>query len=141
METVRVLLLEDNDTDAALLTRILGKSELLSPIEIFRAKTRSEFVQKLAEIRPTLIISDYTIPGFDGLSALGIAHENASDTPFIFVSGTIGEERAIEALKRGASDYVLKDNMQRLAPAIQRALQEAKVVRARRNAEQALKAL
>src|SRR5258706_13333172 len=138
METVRVLLLEDNDTDAALLTRILGKSELLSPIEIFRAKTRSEFVQKLAEIRPTLILSDYPIPGFDGLSALGIAHESASDTPFIFVSGTIGEERAIEALKRGASDYVLKDNMQRLAPAVQRALQEAKVMRARRNAEQAL---
>ena len=138
MEPVRVLLLEDNDADAALLMRILGKSGLLSPMEIFRAKTHAEFVQKLAEIRPTLIISDYTIPGFDGLSALGIAHENASETPFIFVSGTIGEERAIEALKRGASDYVLKDNMQRLAPAVQRALQEAKVMRARRDAEQAL---
>jgi diguanylate cyclase (GGDEF)-like protein/PAS domain S-box-containing protein len=138
LDPVRVLLLEDNDSDAELLIRILHKSDLLLPLEVFRVKTQSEFEQKLAEIRPSLIISDYSIPGFDGLSALGIAQEQTVDTPFIFVSGTIGEERAIDALKRGASDYVLKDNMRRLAPAVQRALQEAKVMRARRDAEQAL---
>lgn len=138
MDPVRVLLLEDNDADAGLLTRILDRAEPPLHLEIHRAKTRAEFVQKLAEIRPSLIISDYTIPGFDGLSALGIAREDAADIPFIFVSGTIGEERAIDALKQGAADYVLKDNARRLVPAVQRALQEAVAIRARRAAEQAL---
>jgi len=138
MDSVKVLLLEDNDFDAELLTRVLGRAEPPLGLEIHRAKTRSEFEDKLSELRPALVISDYTIPGFDGIAALGIAQETVPDTPFIFVSGTIGEERAIDALKRGASDYVLKDNARRLIPAVQRALQEAMVVKARREAEQAL---
>jgi diguanylate cyclase (GGDEF)-like protein/PAS domain S-box-containing protein len=138
MDPVRVLLLEDNDHDAELLARVLGRAEPPMNLEIHRAKSRAEFVAKLSSVRPALIISDYTIPGFDGLSALGISQESASDVPFIFVSGTIGEERAIDALKRGASDYVLKDNARRLVPAVQRALQEAVVMRAKRQAEQAL---
>src|SRR5688572_23071151 len=97
MDAVRVLLLEDNDADAGLLTRILDRAEPPLHLEIHRATTRSEFVQKLADLHPALIISDYTIPGFDGLTALGISQETAPDTPFIFVSGTIGEERAIDA--------------------------------------------
>lgn len=138
MDPVKVLLLEDNDHDAELLTRVLSKAEPPMDLEIHRARSRSEFIEKLSEVHPSLIISDYTIPGFDGLSALGMAQDTSPDTPFIFVSGTIGEERAIDALKRGASDYVLKDNARRLVPAVQRALQEAMVVRARREAEQAL---
>ncbi len=138
MDSVRVLLLEDNDSDAELLARVLSKAEPSLNLEFHRARDRDEFVRKISEVGPALIISDYTIPGFDGLAALGIAREQVPDTPFIFVSGTIGEERAIEALKRGASDYVLKDNARRLLPAVQRALQEAKVLRARRVAEQAL---
>ncbi|HVY07176.1 MAG TPA: EAL domain-containing protein [Burkholderiales bacterium] len=138
METVKVLLLEDDDSDALLLTRTLGRIEPSLGLDVVRAKTREEFERMLAAERPALIISDYTIPGFDGLAALGMAQEQATDVPFIFVSGTIGEERAIDALKNGASDYVLKGNMRRLVPAIQRALQDAALQRARRDAEQAL---
>ncbi|MGH8630239.1 MAG: putative bifunctional diguanylate cyclase/phosphodiesterase, partial [Burkholderiales bacterium] len=133
---MRVLLLEDNDADAELVTRALRKVDL--PLQVYRTKSRSEFISALAEVQPTLIISDYTIPGFDGLSALGLARERAPASAFIFVSGTIGEERAIEALKQGAADYVLKSNLQRLVPAVQRALRDAAKARDRQNAEAAL---
>jgi diguanylate cyclase (GGDEF)-like protein/PAS domain S-box-containing protein len=138
MSPVKVLLLEDNDSDAELLIRLLVKAQPPMNLEFHRARNREEFVDKLATVEPGLIISDYTLPGFDGLSALGIAQEGLAGTPFIFVSGTIGEERAIDAMKRGASDYILKDNTRRLVPAVQRALQEAIVMRARREAEEAL---
>ena len=86
---------------------------------------RAAYEHALAEFAPDLILSDYTLPGFDGSEALRIAQRQRPDTPFIFVSGTIGEERAIETLKHGAVDYVLKDNRARLAPAVERALKEA----------------
>src|SRR5262249_14177823 len=79
----------------------------------------------LRDFAPSLILSDFSLPQFDGLTALRIAHEVAPEVPFIFVSGTIGEERAIEALLCGAMDYVLKTNLARLAPAVKRALAEA----------------
>ncbi|HET9864000.1 MAG TPA: diguanylate cyclase, partial [Steroidobacteraceae bacterium] len=93
----------------------------------------------LLEDRHDLILSDFTLPGFDGLSALEVAQELAPDIPFIFLSGTIGEERAIDALQRGAYDYVLKTNMARLAPAVRRALNEAAIRRARQGLEQQLR--
>jgi diguanylate cyclase (GGDEF)-like protein/PAS domain S-box-containing protein len=136
VDSVRVLLLEDDDADAELVSRALRKSELA--FEVFRAKSQAEFLSHLADVRPALIISDYSIPGFDGLAALGLARAGAPEVPFIFVSGTIGEERAIEALKRGAADYVLKGNLQRLVPAVQRALRDADAASARRRAEAAL---
>jgi diguanylate cyclase (GGDEF)-like protein/PAS domain S-box-containing protein len=138
MTSTKVLLLEDNDNDAELLVRTLSRAQPPMNLDIHRVRSREEFIEKLAALQPQLIISDYTIPGFDGLSALGIARAEAAGTPFIFVSGTIGEERAIAALRGGASDYVLKDNTARLVPAVQRALQEAIEVRARRDAERAL---
>src|SRR6267143_2507544 len=85
---------------------------------------------------PDLILSDFSLPGFDGMSALAIARAEAPAVPFIFLSGTIGEERAIEALKCGAIDYVLKSNPKRLVPAVQRALQEAELRRTSQLAEQ-----
>src|SRR6202042_2954848 len=84
---------------------------------------------------PDLILSDFSLPGFDGMAALAIARVEAAGIPFIFLSGTIGEERAIEALKCGAIDYVLKSNPMRLVPAIKRALAEAELRRASRIAE------
>src|SRR6185503_12185934 len=93
----------------------------------------------IAEMKPDVILSDFTLPGFDGLSALEISHELAPDTPFIFLSGTIGEERAIDALQRGAYDYVLKTNMARLVPAVRRALNDASIRRARVALEQQLR--
>src|SRR5437764_13245745 len=86
--------------------------------------------------RPVVILSDFSLPAFDGMSALAIARAEAPGVPFIVLSGTIGEERAIEALKCGAIDYVLKSNPKRLVPAIQRALDEAALRRKNQAAEQ-----
>ena len=92
----------------------------------------------LAAALPDIILSDFSLPQFDGMSALAVAREVAPDVPFIFLSGTIGEERAIEALQRGAIDYVLKTNPKRLVPAVQRALEDALLRRTSRLAEQRL---
>ena len=90
----------------------------------------------LAAALPDVILSDFSLPQFDGMSALAVAREVAPDVPFIFLSGTIGEERAIEALKCGAIDYVLKTNPKRLVPAVQRALEDALLRRTSQLAEQ-----
>ncbi|MDE2051244.1 MAG: EAL domain-containing protein [Gammaproteobacteria bacterium] len=94
-----------------------------------------QFRAALTLFRPHVILSDFTLPAFDGLAALDIAREQAPDVPFIFLSGTIGEERAIEALRRGAVDYVLKTNPARLVPAVRRALREVEERAQRRAAE------
>src|SRR6202043_275929 len=94
--------------------------------EISRTQTRAEFVAALEDVETDLILADYTLPSFDGLSALMLASSARPDLPFIFVSGTLGEEVAIEALKIGATDYVLKTRLSRLVPSVQRALREAR---------------
>ena len=101
-----------------------------------RVEREAEFRDALHNWHPDLVLSDFTLPQFDGMSALAIAAAEAPDVPFIFLSGTIGEERAIEALRRGAMDYVLKSNPARLVPAVLRALEEAESRRARRVAEE-----
>src|SRR3954470_17897753 len=101
-----VLLLEDSPLDADLITATLEKGEVRA--DIHRVQTRADFVQALYTTTPDLILADYSLPDFDGISALDIAQGRCPDVPFIFVSGTMGEETAIEALKRGATDYVLK---------------------------------
>jgi PAS domain S-box-containing protein len=113
--------LEDNSSDADLI-RILLQREGFT-LSIHHAVDRKTYEQALTA-EYDLIFCDYTIPGFDGLSALRMAAERFPDTPFIFVSGSIGEDLAIEALQAGATDYVLKDRMSRLAPAVRRALLE-----------------
>src|SRR5262249_55164517 len=100
-----------------------------------RADSESSFRAALSEFRPQIILSDFSLPAFDGLAALRIASTEAPDVPFIFLSGTIGEERAIEALRRGAIDYVLKTNPARLVPAVKRALREVSERARRRIAE------
>ena len=120
---IKVLLVEDVAEDADLIVRELRRSGL--SLETRRVDSAPAYEQALAEFAPDLILSDYTLPGFDGPEALRIAQRQRPDTPFIFVSGTIGEERAIETLRHGAVDYVLKDNRARLAPAVERALKEA----------------
>ena len=101
--------------------------------------TGNDFVAALEANWPDLILSDFNLPGFDGLEALALAQATCPDTPFIFVSGAMGEEVAIEALKRGATDYVLKDRISRLGPAVQRALRETEERRERRQAVAALR--
>jgi diguanylate cyclase (GGDEF)-like protein/PAS domain S-box-containing protein len=135
-DRIRVLIAEDSNADAELNLRELKRAGLA--VEHRIVDTEQEFVRALGEFAPDVIVSDFSMPRFDGMAALAIAHEQAPDTPFIFVSGTIGEEYAIRALKNGAIDYVLKGNLLRLPAAVERALQDARVRRAHRKAEEKL---
>lgn len=120
---LRVLYLEDDDNDVALLRRRFGRDEL--DCDLFIAKGRDIFLQAVEEGGFDVILADYRVPGFTGLEALCKCQEKCPETPFLFLSGNIGEDLAVEALKTGAVDYVLKDRMDRLTPAIRRALREA----------------
>jgi PAS domain S-box-containing protein len=131
-----VLLLEDSEIDAELLAAHLGKAEIA--FNLTRVVNRREFVAALEEGTCDVILADYSLPDFDGLSALNIARALQPDIPFIFVSGVVGEEFATNALKRGATDYVMKRNLTRLATAVERALDQARERQERREAEQAL---
>lgn len=121
-EKIRLLLLEDNEDDAWLLEHEISEAGIPAVFKI--VETESDYRREIESFHPDLIISDFTIPGFGGGEALQISREKRIETPFIYVSGSIGEERAIEALKSGATDYVLKDRLARFVPAIQRALRE-----------------
>jgi two-component system cell cycle sensor histidine kinase/response regulator CckA len=131
--TLRILILEDQPADADLITRELRKAGFE-----FVAKTvatEKEFLAELRDAAPQLILADYSLPGYDGLSALAAAQKQCPGTPFIFVSGSMGEEKAIETLHRGATDYVLKQRLARLEPAVRRALGEREERRKREQAE------
>src|SRR5579872_2374854 len=117
-------MVEDDAADAALIVHALRKDGLGFTIE--RVETSEDFVQALDDDAPDLILSDYALPTFDGYSALAIAQQKHPEVPFIFVTGTMGEEVAIETLKNGATDYVLKMRLSRLGPAVHRALREAR---------------
>jgi len=130
-----ILLLEDNPWDAELIQAAL-KTLLANP-RVVRVETETAFREALNE-DIDLIISDYSLPSFDGKRALAMARGLRPNVPFILLSGTIGEE-AIDSLLAGATDYVLKHKFSRFAPAVQRALQEAGERKARREAEEALK--
>jgi len=118
-----LLLLEDNPVDAQLLKRSLSSE--WPECKVAHVSTRAEFAAALNESCVDLILSDYFLPGFHGLKALELAREQCPDVPFLFVSGAIGDEIAVESLRAGATDYVLKDRPARLVPAIRRALDEA----------------
>jgi two-component sensor histidine kinase len=136
--TIHILLLEDSDLDAELIALHLRRGDVAHAIT--RVTTREDYVAALSG-EYDLILADYSLPSFDGLSALTIAHERTPETPFIFVSGTLGEEIAIESFKRGATDYVLKQRLVRLPAAVTRALAEAKEKTERRQAEAQLRLL
>src|SRR5688572_19391594 len=131
--TVRVLLAEDVASDAELEVRELKRAGLRVAHRL--VDTEQSFEQALREFSPDVILSDFSMPAFDGMAALALARELCPDTPFIFVSGTIGEEYAIRALKSGATDYVLKSNLVRLPAAVERAFAEARQRRERRRTE------
>jgi diguanylate cyclase (GGDEF)-like protein/PAS domain S-box-containing protein len=137
MQPVRVVLVEDVPSEAEIAVRHLEAGGFSCTWQ--RVDSEAMLRRTLVAYRPDLILSDFTLPGFDGLAALEVVLEVAPDTPFIFLSGTLGEERAIEALQRGAYDYVLKTNMARLAPAARRALNEAQTRRTRQRLEQQLR--
>jgi PAS domain S-box-containing protein len=122
MHPLRILLLEDNPTDAELIREILEADQIVCDVKV--VKTRVEFLTKLETQEIDLVLADYKLPSFDGLSALKLSLSIRPDLPFIFVSGTFGEDSAIEALKIGATDYVLKTRLSKLVPAVRRALRE-----------------
>src|SRR5271163_2118555 len=128
-----VLMIEDSMPDAELAIWRLTQGGFRCRYRIVTGE--DELRTALGERTPSFILSDFSLPGFDGMAALATAAQVAPDVPFIFLSGTIGEERAIEALRRGAVDYVLKSNPMRLVPAVKRALADAQLQRAARIAD------
>ena len=131
---LRILFVEDVEADAVLAARELKRSGMM--IETRRVEREDDFRHALGDFRPHVILSDFNMPEFDGMHALAVAREAAPEIPFIFVSGTLGEDYAIRALKNGATDYVLKTNLVRLPPAVERALADAGTRAERRRDEQ-----
>jgi PAS domain S-box-containing protein len=130
-------MLEDEPSDAELTEGVLRKAGLVFSFE--RVGTRDGFIAALETFRPDIILADYRLPAFNGMAALSIAHEQAPDVPLILVSGAMADELAVEILKAGAHDYILKDRLARLPSAVRRALAEADAIRQRRAAEKALR--
>jgi diguanylate cyclase (GGDEF)-like protein/PAS domain S-box-containing protein len=136
-QALNILILEDSVADAESCARELERAGLF--FNMRRVDTRAAFEQALKEFGPDLVISDFTLSGvFDGLIALDLTRSKLADVPFVFVSGTVGEDRAVEAVKRGATDFVIKDRVQRLGPVIKRAVEEVRERTARRRAEEEL---
>jgi PAS domain S-box-containing protein len=136
-QPLRVLHLEDSPADAELIRETLADGGL--ECEVIRVDTRQDFADALEQSRFDVVLADYTLPAFDGLSALAIVKETCPDVPFIFVTGTLGEDIAIETMKKGATDYVLKGKLSRLVPAVRRAFKEAEERSERKRAEEALR--
>lgn len=133
---IRVLILEDSEADAELEIHEMKETGLA--FEWRRVDNRESFQQALDSFHPSIILADFTLPQFNGREALHLLRRsNGSDTPFIFVTGTLGEELAIDLLKEGATDYVLKTGLKRLGPAVDRALREQRSAREKKQAEQA----
>ncbi|MDD3605285.1 MAG: response regulator, partial [Kiritimatiellae bacterium] len=124
----KILILEDRPEDCELVQRVLSQEGIA--FVMHRADTEKDMLKELRHFKPDIIISDYVMPGFNALKALDIVLKAAPETPFIVVSGTVGEETAADAIRSGASDYVMKDNLKRLGPAIRRELD--KIERRRR---------
>src|SRR5437762_2419 len=121
---LRILHLEDNDADSELAGAVLTSAGF--DCEILRVETGLQFRHALAERRFDLILSDFTLPTFDGLTGLREARQRVPQTPFVFFSGTLGEARAVEALRKGAADFVVKRDRERLPTAIREALAHAR---------------
>jgi len=135
--SIRVLILEDTATDAELMEEELREAGISFISK--RVMAEHEYLHELDNFSPDLILSDYNLPRYDGASALLAAKTRCPDVPFILVTGALGEERAIDIFTRGANDYVMKGRLERLAPAVQRALAGTAEIKARKWAEEALK--
>lgn len=136
---LQILYLEDDPDDVELIQAALRKGNISGTVT--HVVNRPDYLSAIAQSHFDLILADFALPAFDGLDALALAQAKQPRTPFIFVSGAIGEEMAIETLKQGATDYVLKDHLSRLSPAIQRALREVAERRQRQEAEEQIRQL
>ena len=132
-----VLIVEDSENDAQLIVHLLQKAgyEVISE----QVETAGQMTSALEERTWNIVISDYNLPQFNGRAALELLKEKQQDIPFIVVSGMLGEESAVAMMKAGAHDYLMKDNLARLVPAVERELEQAQGRRERRQAELALR--
>src|ERR1035437_5681310 len=138
-EALRILILEDQPADVELVTHELRKAGFEFVAK--KVATEKEFLAELPTYAPQVILADYAAPGFGGLSALAAAQKQCPETPFIFVSGSLGEEEAVETLHHGATDYVARTRRARLGPAVRRALREGEERRKSQQAEQRIREL
>src|ERR1700677_4133597 len=134
---VRILHLEDNVSDRALIRHWLQEQDFAT--KITDVDNQADFVKALEEKAFDIILSDNTLPGFDGLAALRLAREKFPHLPFVFVTGSMGEEAAIDTMRHGATDYVLKDRLHRLIPAVERAIRESEQAEKAREAEEKIR--
>jgi len=134
---INLLLLDDSSSDATLMIEELKSSRLNFSARI--VSNKKDYLAALDNFTPDIILSDYDLPQYDGVKALKDARSRLPDIPFILVTGAIGEELAIDIFISGANDYVMKDRLQRLVPAVYRSLEETREIRARKEAERALR--
>lgn len=137
MKPLKALLVEDSETDEKLLLRQLAKVGF--DVQSIRVETAADMRKALAELDWDIVLSDYAMPGFSGLGALRVLKESGRDIPLIIISGTIGEDVAVEAMRVGVDDYLMKGNLTRLAPAIERELENAASRHAQKRAEESLR--
>ena len=137
MKNIKILVVEDSIQDFVLIENELKDSGLNFTSKLVAIE--EDFLKELIDFKPDIILSDYSLPVFNGLSALDIRNRNSPETPFIFVSGMIGEEFAVETLVKGATDYVFKNNLTKLNPAVERVLKESEEHKKRLAAEETLK--
>ena len=130
---INILIIEDDPNDAALMAYELRRGGI--GFRSRRVDSREDFLHELTNDPPDIILSDHGLPSFDGFVALSIARDRCPEVPFLFVTGSLGEEVIIDTLQRGATDYVLKHRLSKLTPAVQRALREADERRRRQEAE------
>src|ERR1051326_4087646 len=133
---LRILMVEDEARDATLVEHTLKASGF--DFSFKRVDSEQAFLHAIDRFHPAVILSDHGLPAFDGFTALSLAQKKAPDVPFIFVTGSLGEEMTIQALKSGATDFVLKHRLGTLPPAIHRALRQTEFRLERRKAEEAL---
>jgi len=133
---LRVLHVEDNELDAELVSEALRRGGF--SVSVVVVQEEAEFVEQLLSHHPEVVIADYNLPQWTGMEALDVLRRKGLDIPLILVSGALGDITAVECIKRGVTDYVLKDGLARLPEAIRRALQEKRVLRLRREAEEDL---
>ncbi|GAA5502321.1 adaptive-response sensory-kinase SasA [Deinococcus xinjiangensis] len=138
-ESIQILHLEDSELDHELVVMHL-ETDLTWPIEVQRVEDEAAFLEAL-EQPPHLILSDFALPGYDGLSAFKAAYTRYPNLPFIIVTGAMGEEVAVDTLRQGVTDYILKQRLERLAPSVRRALSEAEARESRERAELEVRAL
>src|SRR6266511_2732066 len=135
-EAIRILIVEDKPSDAELAKYTIQK--VLKDCEFQIVETRKDFLNALEVFQPDVILSDYSLPRFDGMKALKLVLEHAPLTPLIIWTGSISEDVAVECMKAGANNYVLKENIKRLAPAVIHALEERQLLLERKQAEDEL---